>query len=257
MREAAGWPLLALVIGRQVGADDFPGLPGVRRNVQKLAGDVDGVAVVRRDVNDVRPVPTVLGINRGCVQKLLRPHIHRARHTRAHVVAFDAARVTSAPDDVRIFRIGNRKARFATRRALPRNVAAQTRARAAHRRFVLLTAVQAVRHGVVGGDVIHLRDGQGDARPLLAVIRRNHHARVIADHHAVSIGRVGPHIVIVAAPRNRPRRLAAIHRNGHRVVREINLILVLRRDQHACVIVRTLGQDVAVTDDLPLLAAVF
>src|SRR5262249_35429669 len=60
----------------------------------------------------------------------------------------------------------------------------------------------------------------------------------------------------VTARLNVARRLSAVHRNDHRVVREIDFIGVLRRDQHARVIVRALGQDVLIVDDLPLLAAI-
>src|SRR5262245_65047060 len=124
VREPARWPLFALVIGRQVGADDLPTLPAVGRDMQILAADIHSVAVVRRDVNHVRPVPAVLGSDRGRVEEFLRPYVDRARNAGSDIIAFDAARVAGTPDDIGIFRIRNRKTRFTAGRALPCNVTA-------------------------------------------------------------------------------------------------------------------------------------
>src|SRR5206468_3976689 len=162
-------------------ADGLPALAGVGRPVQELAGGVDGVVIVRRDVDDVRPVPAETRVLCRRIEELLRPDVHGPRQTRAHVVDFDAAAIAGTPDDVRVGRVGDGEARLAAGGAAPGDGAAEAGGRAAHRRLVLLVAVQAVGDGVVHRDVVHLRDRQHDPAPGAAVVGGDHDAAVVAD----------------------------------------------------------------------------
>src|SRR5437660_1368017 len=56
-----------------------------------------------------------------------------------------------------------------------------------------------IRNVVVDGHVVHLRDRQLDAAPGAAAIDRDSHAAVVRHRHAVRVGRIDPHVVIVAA----------------------------------------------------------
>src|SRR5579863_4121930 len=66
---------------------------------------------------------------------------------------------------------------------------------------VLFVAVDEVGDLVVYGDVVHLRDGKLHARPGAPAIDGDADAAVVGDYHAVAVGGVDPHIVVVAAGR--------------------------------------------------------
>ena len=59
---AAGVALLALVVARQVGADDRPALPLVGRAMDDVGSGVEHVRVVRRDANRRVPLEAVLQV---------------------------------------------------------------------------------------------------------------------------------------------------------------------------------------------------
>jgi len=75
----------------------------------------------------------------------------------------------------------------------------QAVARAAPRRAVLPVAVNEVGNLVVHGDVVDLRNGQVDVVPGGPAIHRNIHAPIVDHGHAIPVGGIDPHLVIVAA----------------------------------------------------------
>src|SRR5260370_20744636 len=64
---------------------------------------------------------------------------------------------------------------------------------------VLLVAIHEIRDLIVHRDVIHLGDRELDAVPGAAAIDRDADAAVVRDDHAIAVGRVDPHVVVVAA----------------------------------------------------------
>ncbi len=72
--ETAGAAHPRAVVQRQVRTDDLPALPAVGRAVHVLAADVDGVAVVRRDLERRIPHEAVAQAV-GRAVRLVRPHL--------------------------------------------------------------------------------------------------------------------------------------------------------------------------------------
>ena len=66
------------------------------------------------------------------------------------------------------------------------------------RGLVLLVAEHVVRDRVVHGHVVHLRVREALAEPRLAAIDRDREALVVGDDHAVGVGVVDPHVVMIA-----------------------------------------------------------
>src|SRR6185437_1863610 len=97
---------------------------------------------------------------------------------------------------------------------------------------VLLGRHHPVGIGVVGRNVIHLPDGLVVPRaPRLAVVERDAGALIGADQHAVAVGRVNPHVVVVFAAGcalEGRKRDAAIGRAVERGGDGINNVGVLR-----------------------------
>src|SRR5262245_46725529 len=147
-----------------------------------LTGDVDLVAIVRRNMERRVPQEPVLQVGRWTVG-VLGPHLDVAHLPPALVVAdHDATHAAGAggggPDDVRIDRIGRREAALtsadrvphAARNAdaaaattAPATLAETAVARPAVRRPILLVRVNIVRDLIVNGHVIEL----GVCKPLL------------------------------------------------------------------------------------------
>src|SRR6185295_1743813 len=210
----------ALVIERDVRTDLLPALTAVDRLVQVLAADVDLVVIVRRDVERRVPDEAVLQIRRDAV-RVVGPHFDVAALPPALFVAHDdAADAAGAggggPDDVRVDRIGRREAALAAVDGMPHaawNAAAPTAAaataalveaavaRSAVRGSILLVRVDVVRNLVVDGDVIELRVLGALFQPRPAARLRDRHALVVRDNHAVAVGRIDPHVVVIAARR--------------------------------------------------------
>ena len=96
------------------------------------------------------------------------------------------------------------------------------------RAVVLHIPVNVVRNLIIHGHVIHLPDGQLHAMESLSVHRRDIDSAIVGDHKAVWIHRVNPNIVVVAAPRNWVKCLAAIHGMQERAIRNQNFIFICR-----------------------------
>src|SRR2546425_3938417 len=60
------------------------------------------------------------------------------------------------------------------------------------RSAVLPVAVKIVGHARVGRHVVHLRDREHDAGPVLAARERDARPAVVRDHHAVGVRRIDP-----------------------------------------------------------------
>ncbi len=133
-------------------------------------------------------------------------------------------------------------------------------ARAARRRAVLSIAVHVVGNLVVGRDVIHLRDGQLNLVPAAAAIHREAQAVVVRDDHAIAVGRIDPHVVIVALRREPAdqidRRLAAVDRLAELGGEKPRLVLVVGFDGEARVVMRAAAELAVAAHQFPVLAAV-
>ncbi len=258
--QPAGVAHHALVVRRQVRTDRPPRLAAVGGRVNVLASHVHGVVVVRRDRDRERPVHAELDLPGVGSHRPLRPRADGARHAGLGVEALDDAGIAASPHDVGIHRIGSRPPRLAAGRRGPlrrRDPASSgDDARAAHGAVVLHLAVHEVGDPVVGRDVVHLADRQSYRRPLPAARRGDQDAEVVADHHAARVLRVRPHVVVVAAPADLLRGLAAVVGRSHHVGREVDLVGVVGHDEHPRVVVGTFVQEPAVVDELPLFPAV-
>ena len=82
----------------------------------------------------------------------------------------------------------------------------------------------------------------------------------MANDHSTGVGRVDPHVVVVAAGHaalgNTVERLPAIQRPAVRGRQEVRFVLVVGRDRHARVVGLPPGELTIIAHDLPLLAAV-
>ena len=91
-------------------------------------------------------------------------------------------------------------------------------------------------------------------------VDRDRQALVVRHDHAVRVGRVDPDVVVIAAgrlvARHERQRLAAVDRARERRREEVRLVLVVRGDRHARVVVRAPHRQVVVADHVPALAAV-
>ena len=108
--------------------------------------------------------------------------------------------------------------------------------------------------------MIHLRDRQLDVVPAAAATRREAQAVVVRDDEAVSVGRIDPHVVVVADRREASReidaRLAAVDRLRELRREKVGLVLVVGLDGEARVVVRAAAQPAIGAHHLPGLAAV-
>ena len=224
-----------------------------------------------------RPVEAVLHVAGGRADRRLRPDLDLARLPRPLVEALDgaadAAEAGAArPDDVVVDRIGNRPAALAAGDRVPH--AARNRsgdvlvrllretavARPARRRPVLPVAVDVVGDLVVDRDVIHLRDRQLNLMPAAPAVDREAEAVVVRDDEAVAVGRIDPHVVVVADRREAPRELdaglAAVERLGELRRQKVRLVFVVRLDREARVVVGASAQPAIRADQLPVVAAI-
>ena len=178
-----------------------------------LAGDEDGVAIVRGHVQRERPLEAVAHAAGRVAAGQFGPHLDVPELAVAGVPAHHhtAARTRSRrarPHDVRILGIGGREPALAPAhgdpfrpRYRPADAAEATGAAvagAAERRSVLPVAEHVVGNRVVHRHVVHLADGQLGGVPRHAPIHGDGHVLVVADDHAVPVQRVDPHVVVVA-----------------------------------------------------------
>ena len=243
-----------------------------------LAADVNLVVIVRRDVERRVPDEPILQIGRRSIFAV-RPDLHVAHLPAAFVVADDDAADASragggGPDDVRIDRIGRRKAALAASDRVPhaaRDVAAAATAapaaltqaavaRAAVRRPVLLVRVDVVRNLVVDRHVIQLRVWQPLLQPRPPARLRDRDPLVVADDHPVAVGRIDPHVVMIAAgrlvARLRDQRRPCVNGSTVGGVQIVRLVVVVGGDRHSRVIGRPSHRVAIRIDHLPVLTAV-
>ena len=108
--------------------------------------------------------------------------------------------------------------------------------------------------------MIHLGDGELDPVPSPSAIDRDGESAIVRNDHAIAVGRVDPHVVVVPAG-TRAAGLdvcvfTAIQRHAERGRKVIRLVLGVRRHGHAGVIVSAPGQIAIVAHQTPVLAAV-
>ena len=273
-RQTAGKPHAAAVVQRQVRADHLPALAAVAGAVHVLAAHVHGVVVVRRDVDRRVPDEAVAHARRRA-PALLRPHLDGAVLAPVLLVAHHNAAHhprpgRRGPHDVRIGRIRRgppalaaahvvpHAARNAGDAALPLDAAV---AGPAVGRLVLLVAEHVVRDGVVHRHVVHLSIREALTEPRLAAVDRDRQALVVRDDHAVGVGVVDPHVVVVAAgglgPRGHVQRASAVGRGGERGGEEVRLVLVVGRDCDARIVVWASHGVAVARDEGPGASAVF
>ena len=276
-RQPSGALLAAPIVQRQVGTDHLPRLAAIGRPVHVLRPRVDRVVIVRRNRQGKGPVEAVLQIGCGHADRDLRPDLDLARLPRALVEALHRAAETAVsrsarPHDVAVDRIGNRPAAFAARDRVPHAARNRPRgllvglfgeaaiARTACRRTVLSVAVDVVWNLIVGRHVIHLRHWQLDLMPAPAAVDREAQAVVVGDDEPVAVGRIDPHVVVVADRRQAAReidaRLSAVERLGEFRRQKVRLVLIVRLDREPRVVVRTAAQPSIRADQIPGLSAV-
>src|SRR5262245_9544500 len=275
--ESARGLLARHIAGREIGADHLPALAAVGRAMHVLASRIDGVVIVRCDRERERPVEAVLHTLGRYTDGDLGPDLYFARLPRPLIETLDGSAEapeagTRGPHDVRIDGIGNRPTALTARHRVPhpartrprfrlgRLLGEATVARSTRRWSVLPIAVNVVRHLVVGGHVIHLRDWQLNVMPALAAIDRKAQPIVVRDGHAFAVRRVDPHVVVVADRRDRAGQidagLTAVHGLGELRGDEERFVLVVRRYGEAGVVVRPAAQPAVGAHHRPVLAAV-
>ena len=104
--------------------------------------------------------------------------------------------------------------------------------------------------------MIDLRDGKINVFPLFAAHCGDQDAPVMADHHAIGVLRIGPHIMIVATPAYKLSGLTSVIGDAHAVRWKIDFIFVVRHHQHAGVVMRAFVEQTAVIHDAPILSAI-
>src|SRR6185312_9702058 len=211
---------------------------------------------------------------RGRALGRLRPYLHFVDVARAHVVARDDAADGPAarrarPDEILVDGIGRGPSALASTHRAPL-AAPDSGVRAEelllalarpHRRFaVLLVSVDEVRHPVVDGDVIHLRDRELNAMPRAAPRGRDAETAVVRHREPVAVRGIEPDVEVIAA-RNLllgkiDHRLSAIQRLREVRCEEVRLVRIVGLDTHA-IVVRgaTRGLQVG-AHELPMLAAI-
>ena len=262
--DAAGRNDAAGVLRGEIGADDAPALSAAVGVEDDVAAVVDVVVIERIDRQRRRPVAAVLRILRRRIEGD-HPRRHRSRDLGAVIVAGHLVAVAGGPDDVRIGRIGSGKARLAAAEPVVPLVAGAVVAGArplrgdrgpAHRPVVLHVRVDVVRHLVVDGDVIHLADRQLHPPVAAPVLGRQRDAGVVRDREPIGVLRIPPDVVVVAAPVDGAKRLAAVDRLEERAVGDEDFVLVGRRDGEMDVVAGAADQLARPVDHAPVRAAV-
>ena len=108
--------------------------------------------------------------------------------------------------------------------------------------------------------MVHLGDGELLAIPGASAVGRNRDVAVVPDDHTVAVGRVDPHVVVVAARRLAERHVhrgrSAVERFRERRTEEIRFVVAVGGHGHAGVVGLAARQLAVVGDDAPRLAAV-
>src|SRR5256884_440965 len=175
-----------------------------------------------------------------------------AREDRAFVVGVN---------DIRIARIGNDIAALPAADGVPVaavNKAAITARLDAHRRVVLLRAVNTIEKIVVRSDVIELRGRLVVLRgPISAAVNRDGGTAVVAVDQAIGILRIDPQSVMIAVRRVEAlESLASVDGPIKPGVGDVHLVRILRVRPNVGEIPRPLAEAVVVIDKRPLRTAV-
>ena len=122
--ESAGDLLPALVVAGQVGADDLPAIPTVRRDVDILAAHVNFIVIVRRNRNRELPVESVLCLRGAGSGNIFGPDLDLARLVIPFVEArygpaYTARACAAGPDNVVVHRIWRGEAAFTPGHRMP------------------------------------------------------------------------------------------------------------------------------------------
>ena len=127
-----------------------------------------------------RPVETVLDRGRVRTVERFRPDVDGVDVAGPVIDPLEVGVVASAPDDVRVDRVGDDEAAFAAGRRLPERarrgaqpLPGRRRARALIGVAVLHAAVDVIGNLVVHRDMVHLGDRQVDPPPGLAPVERD------------------------------------------------------------------------------------
>ncbi len=212
---------------RQVRADLLPRASAVAGAKDKLVAVIERL-IGRREHLRQRP---------GFALRIARIGRRQRAAERGHdVQVLVAALCASAEEEVAVLRIrhdGHALAREARR--VPVTKVQQTIMRPGRRRYaarVLLRTVKRVRKAIVRGDVVDLRRRLVVPRaPALASVDAHHRTLVAAQHHAVAVVRVHPHLVVVVAARralDRKERLARVVAFEGAGIDHVQLVRVLR-----------------------------
>src|SRR6185437_12626381 len=221
--------------GGEVGAEGFPGLRTVAGDHDALVANVHGVGIE----GSIKALPGVAagavfaGVGAevgGDVLPLAGLHVDLDE-----AAAAAAGAVADAVEDVGVERIGFDGAELGRRKRAPVGGVdlAEVAEGALHDGAgVLLGGHHPIRVGIVGGDMVDLPEGLVvPGAPGLAVVEGDAGPLIGADQHAVAIGRVNPHVVVVfAAGRalERSERLAAVGRAVQRRGNGVHDVGVLR-----------------------------
>ena len=176
----------------------------------------------------------------------------KAREDRAFVVGVD---------DVRIARIREDVAALSAADGIPITAIdkATVAARAdAHRRVVLLRAVDAIQKIVVSSDVIELRGGLIVLRrPVFATVHGNGGAAVVAIDHAIRVVGIDPKSVMIAMGRVEAfEGFARIDGAVEASVRDVDLVRIFRVSPDMREVPGALAEAMVVVDERPFAAAV-
>ncbi len=241
---------LAVVVGREVGADLLPRVAAVERSEQHLRAGVEDLRVVRREHQGRVPVPPQRRL-------VLRPARHDVGHGAQHLVdAPVIAELRGVVEPARVGRVDAVVHPVAGADGDPVghvHLAGPAVARALPGVVVLHPAVDVVRVGHVGVDGVELADGDvhvvvGRLAPVVGDVE----AAVAADQDPVRVLLVPPdhaevaerlHEHALGRPRRALPRLAAVARVRHRVRHDHHVVRVARIDAQDVERVRRLAAD--------------
>src|ERR1041384_2321080 len=266
--------LRALVVPGQIGADHLPAVAAVGGLVDVLASGVDALGVVGADGERRGPDEPVLEVGGGPPAGALRPDLHVPRGAGAEVVAeHEAAPAAGArrggPDDVGVGRVrrgpaalaaGHRVPHAARNRSGAPEAAQLAVAGAAGGGAVLPVANHVVGDRVVHGGGVHLAARQADPEPGLSAVLADRDAGIVADHEAVAVGGVDPHVVVVPARGRGERHVqggaAPVQRLAEGGRGEVSLVLVVGGGGNVVVVRGSAAQLAVVAHQGPVLAGV-
>ena len=249
------------IVPRQIGRNDFPRRPIIRRFVDKLRRCINRFRVVRRKNNRKSPLKTEFHCLRSITQILNRIRGNVLFLPIFQVPTLQLPHIIAAKNDVRIRRVAHDVARFTRTRNFP-IVARQTcplsiSAQNPNRGIVLLCAVKMIRKRIVNRNMIELARRQIQFRPRSAAIVGHFRAAVVAKNHVFRIFRINPQIVRVAVSNLRGiKGFTAVSRCHKIDIQGVNHVNILRVRYNLHIIPWTLPYIFIVTRSRPSFAAV-